>query len=99
MTETNRVLYSIFKETLRFLERGEIEMEPIVKGNLVLIKLRGDKSRVDVAYDLKITPQMLGAIERRDRTPSLHLAKKIANYYGSTIEDIFFTCKETKCVL
>lgn len=74
-------------------------MEPFVKENLVLIKLRGDKSRVDVAYDLKITPQMLGAIERRDRTPSLHLAKKIADYYDSTIEDIFFTNKETKCVL
>jgi putative transcriptional regulator len=55
----------------------------------VLINLRGDKTRSEVASNLNITPQMLGAIERGDRTPSLHLAKKIANYYGTTIEEIF----------
>jgi putative transcriptional regulator len=55
-----------------------------------LIKLRGDKSRQNVAYDLEITPQMLGAIERGDRTPSLPLAKKIADYYKVSVDDIFF---------
>ncbi|MCY8247885.1 helix-turn-helix transcriptional regulator, partial [Bacillus inaquosorum] len=33
----------------------------------------------------------LGAIERGDRTPSLSLAKKIADYYGTTVDEIFFT--------
>ncbi|MCY8117853.1 helix-turn-helix domain-containing protein [Bacillus spizizenii] len=33
---------------------------------------------------------MLGAIERGDRTPSLSLAKKIADYYGTTVDEIFF---------
>ena len=55
-----------------------------------LIALRKDDSRSSVADDLGITPQMLGAIERRDRTPSLPLAKKIADYYKATIEEIFF---------
>jgi putative transcriptional regulator len=55
-----------------------------------LIKLRGDLSRPKVAKDLDITPQMLGAIERGDRTPSLPLAKKIAEYYNVSIDKIFF---------
>lgn len=57
----------------------------------LLILLRGEKSRNDVASDLNITPQMLGAIERGDRTPSLNLAKKIADYYGKTVDEIFLT--------
>ena len=55
-----------------------------------LIELRSTRSRVDVAKDLGITPQMLGAIERGDRTPSLLLAKKIADYYATTVDSIFF---------
>ncbi|HEL9123485.1 TPA: helix-turn-helix domain-containing protein, partial [Listeria monocytogenes] len=41
-----------------------------------LIELRKSKTRREVSKDLKITPQMLGAIERGDRTPSLKLANK-----------------------
>lgn len=55
-----------------------------------LIKLRGTKSRQEVAKALDITPQMLGAIERGTRTPSLLLAKKIADYYATTVDHIFF---------
>lgn len=55
-----------------------------------LVELRGENSRLDVAKKLGITPQMLGAIERGDRNPSLHLAKRIADLYGTTVDDIFF---------
>jgi len=55
-----------------------------------LMRLRGTKPRQSVAKDLDITPQMLGAIERGDRNPSLSLAKKIADYYGVSVDDIFF---------
>lgn len=61
-----------------------------------LIMLRKNKSRHQVAKELGITPQMLGAIEREDRNPSLKLAKKIADYYGATIDDIFFKQKGHK---
>lgn len=64
-----------------------------------LILLRKNKSRIDVAKELGITPQMLGAIEREDRTPSLKLAKKMADYYGATIDDIFFDQKGHKTCL
>ena len=55
-----------------------------------LTELRGDKTRLRVAQELDITPQMMGAIERGSRTPSLALAKKIADYYDVAIEEIFF---------
>lgn len=56
-----------------------------------LIKCRGKLSRQTVAKSLDITPQMLGAIERGDRNPSLSLAKKIADYYKVSIDEIFFS--------
>lgn len=64
-----------------------------------LIELRANKSRPEVAHELKITPQMLGAIERGDRTPSLNLAKKIADYYGISIDEVFFEQKGNEMCL
>ncbi|WP_339216213.1 helix-turn-helix domain-containing protein [Solibacillus sp. FSL W8-0372] len=55
-----------------------------------LIKLRGKRTVTEVAKDIGITRQMLSAIESNIRTPSLEVAKKIANYYSSTIDEIFF---------
>ncbi|EUJ46194.1 helix-turn-helix transcriptional regulator [Listeria fleischmannii] len=63
-----------------------------------LISLRKKTSRQVVANDLGISRQMLGAIERGDRTPSLDLANRIAKYYGVPIEDIFFNDIDTKRV-
>lgn len=64
----------------------------MIERNL-LRKLRGEKPRRIVATDLEITPQMLGAVERGKRTPSLSLAKRIADYYGVSVDDIFFNTK------
>lgn len=55
-----------------------------------LIELRRDRPRSIVAQALQITPQMLGAIERGSRTPSLALAKRIADYYSVPMDSIFF---------
>lgn len=55
-----------------------------------LIDLRANQSRPGVAIEIGVTPQMLGAIERGDRNPSLQLAKKIADYYGVSVDEIFF---------
>lgn len=64
-----------------------------------LMDLRGDESRQKVSKELGITPQALGMIERGDRTPSLELAKKIADYYGVTIEEVFFNqSRNTSCL-
>lgn len=56
-----------------------------------MIEFRSGQSRLVVARKLDITPQMLGAIERGDRTPSLELAKRIADFYKTTIDYLFFS--------
>jgi putative transcriptional regulator len=58
--------------------------------NNLLIALRGNKSRAEVAKDLGITPQGLGMIERGVRTPRIKLMAKFALYYDKTVDDLFF---------
>lgn len=55
-----------------------------------LKQLRNDRPLVEIALTIGITPQMLGAVEKGDRTPSLHLAKKIADFYNVSIDELFF---------
>lgn len=69
-----------------FLSGGEL----VDKKRNKMIEFRSVQSRIMVAKKLKITPQMLGAIERGNRTPSLELAKRIADLYKTTIDDLFF---------
>ncbi|WP_181350515.1 helix-turn-helix transcriptional regulator [Thalassobacillus sp. CUG 92003] len=64
-----------------------------------LIKCRGQLSRAEIAERLDITPQMLGAIERGDRTPSLDLAKKISDLFGLSVDEIFFNQKRNETFL
>ncbi len=52
--------------------------------------LRGERSQAEVASLLGVTRQMLSALETGNRTPSLELAKRIAELYGVSIEEVFF---------
>ena len=49
--------------------------------NNILIELRGNKSRAEVAKDLGITTQGLGLIERGERTPRKELMIRFSEYY------------------
>ena len=55
-----------------------------------LRKIRGNRSQEEVALQLGITRQMLGAIETGQRNPSLEVAKRIAEFYNVSIDEIFF---------
>lgn len=55
-----------------------------------LRKLRGDKTQAEVAKDLNISPAAVSAYENGDRVPRDQLKKKIAKYYDTTVEAIFF---------
>jgi len=55
-----------------------------------LIKLRGRKSREEVAVDLGISFSSLFSYESGTRVPRDEMKIKIANYYGVRVEDIFF---------
>lgn len=56
-----------------------------------LTKLRGEKSRSEVANALGISISALSMYENGERIPRDDIKIKIANYYGKTVEFIFFT--------
>lgn len=56
-----------------------------------LRKLRGNKTAVKVAKDLGISRSALIKYENDERVPRDEIKKKIAEYYGRTIQFIFFT--------
>ena len=45
-----------------------------------------------LAAELGVTPQAVSNWERGIRTPSDYMKVKIAQYYGVTVESIFFPC-------
>lgn len=55
-----------------------------------LKKLRGKKSQKKVAKDLGITQSALGNYENDYRVPRDEVKIKISNYYGISVEEIFF---------
>jgi len=56
-----------------------------------LKKLRGKKSQKEVAKDLNITQSALGNYETDLRIPRDEVKMRIANYYGVSVEEIFFS--------
>jgi putative transcriptional regulator len=55
-----------------------------------LFNLRGDKTREEVANDLDISVSALQMYENGQRVPKDEIKIKIANYYGLTVQEIFF---------
>lgn len=55
-----------------------------------LIELRGEKSQAQVASDLGISDSAISAYEQGDRIPRDEVKIRIANYYGVSVESIFF---------
>lgn len=55
-----------------------------------LVLLRGEKTREEVSADLKISCSALGMYEQGNRIPRDEIKIKIAKYYGTTVQDIFF---------
>jgi len=56
-----------------------------------LPELRADhgESQADLAAAVEVTRQTINAVERERYDPSLELALDLADYYGTTVEDIF----------
>ena len=55
-----------------------------------LIALRGSKTQSEVAEGVGITVSALSNYEQGIRIPRDSLKKKIADYYGKTVDYIFF---------
>lgn len=55
-----------------------------------LIELRKQKTREEVAIDLKISYSALQMYENGERIPRDEIKLKIAKYYNVTVQSIFF---------
>lgn len=56
-----------------------------------LKQLRGDKTQFKVAEDLGITKSALAMYERNERVPRDEIKVRIAEYYGVTVQFLFFS--------
>lgn len=56
-----------------------------------LITLRGEKSQQEVAEAAGITQAALSMYERGERIPRDAVKIKLAEYYGKTVGDLFFS--------
>lgn len=52
--------------------------------------LRGDKNRDKVAEELGISSSALGMYESNNRIPRDAIKKRIADFYGVSVQQIFF---------
>lgn len=55
-----------------------------------LMELRGQKTREEVAIDLKISYSAMQMYENGERIPRDEIKIRIANYYGVSVQTIFF---------
>lgn len=55
-----------------------------------LVKLRRDKSQSEVANAIGIAASTLGMYEAERRVPRDNIKIALANYYGTTVQAIFF---------
>ena len=55
-----------------------------------LLKLRGDKSQTKVANDLGVSQNTVASWETGIRIPRDELKKRIADYYQTSVQTIFF---------
>lgn len=58
--------------------------------NEVLKRLRGDRTRKEVATSVGITERALKSYELGDRIPRDDVKQKLANYYDVTVTYLFF---------
>lgn len=54
-----------------------------------LAELRGDMSRQQLAKELHISKSALDKYERGERTPRDNVKRRIAAYFGKTVQEIF----------
>lgn len=73
---------------MRFGGDKKLNKEKIAQ---TLIHLRGDRSREEVAKSIGISVSALQMYENGQRIPKDEIKIKIAQYYGVSIETIFFS--------
>ncbi|MFW6009292.1 MAG: helix-turn-helix transcriptional regulator [archaeon] len=69
-----------------YLKRDKLRYERFKRGFTLEEMVEEFKREINI----EITKQFLGAIERGERNPKIKDAKLIADYFGYSIEELFF---------
>jgi putative transcriptional regulator len=59
--------------------------------NQVLISLRGNRTQKEIAEQLNVSVSTYSALENNTRFPGKDLLKRISEFYGKSIEELFFS--------
>jgi len=65
-------------------------MRKLQRIELIYLRKQNQLTQEDVAKSLNITTSYYGMIEQGVRTPSLELAGRIATFFKTKVESIFF---------
>ncbi|MTS83446.1 helix-turn-helix domain-containing protein [Pseudoflavonifractor sp. BIOML-A3] len=61
---------------------------------MILRKLRGDRTQEEIAAILGITKSSWAMYERDERVPRDEVKIRIANFFGKTVQELFYTLIE-----
>ncbi|MDR7382953.1 helix-turn-helix transcriptional regulator [Promicromonospora iranensis] len=67
------------------------EQSDVVHNRIAMLRAERGVSRRELAEALGVHYQTVGYLERGEYSPSLHLALRIAEYFGVAVEVIFST--------
>lgn len=84
-------------DILSSVTKGDKEVMRLIPYGKRLIELRGNKSQAEVAKSVGIATSTLGMYETQQRIPRDSIKIALAQYYGTTVQEIFFDkkCHET----
>lgn len=61
-----------------------------------LRELRGKRSREDVATAVNVSVSAIAMYENEERSPRDEIKLRLADFFGKTVQEIFFTQNVTK---
>lgn len=67
------------------------EQSDVVHNRIAMLRAERGVSRRELADALAVHYQTVGYLERGEYSPSLHLALRIAEYFGVAVEVVFST--------
>lgn len=66
------------------------------KNKLKDYRMRKSLTQEELARELDVVPDYISMLERGARTPGFSLAKKIADFFETTVDEIFFDVESNK---
>lgn len=78
---------------LSSVTKGDKEVIRLIHYGKRLVELRGNKSQSEVAKSIGIATSTLGMYETEQRMPRDSIKIALAQFYGTTVQEIFFDKK------